>query len=61
VEFESSSQQRVQAIEIGGSDLLANRATEIAFDISNPTAPSDIERSSDHRKLGVAMHRLRIC
>jgi len=58
--FDPSRPERVEPIEIRAEDLSPEFAAEIAFDISNPTAPADIGPSSDRRKLGVAIRRLRI-
>jgi hypothetical protein len=58
--FESSCPERVEPIEIQAEDLSPEFSVEISFDISNPTAPADIEPSSDRRQLGVAIRRLRI-
>jgi hypothetical protein len=58
--FEPSCPERVEPIEIQAEDLSPEFSVEISFDISNPTAPADIEPSSDRRQLGVAIRRLRI-
>jgi hypothetical protein len=57
--FEPLRTERVEPIEIQAEDLSPEFSAEITFDISNPTAPADIEPSSDRRKLGVAIRRLR--
>ena len=58
--FEPSCSERVESIEVQADDLSPEFSAEITFDISNPTAPADIFPSSDRRKLGVAIRRLRI-
>jgi hypothetical protein len=60
LEFEPSSPGRVETIEIHSGDLSPGVSAEIAFDIANPTAPAEVERSADYRKLGVAIRRLRV-
>jgi hypothetical protein len=60
LEFEPSGPRRVETIEIHASDLSPGVSAEIAFDIANPTAPAEVEPSTDHRKLGVAITRLRV-
>jgi hypothetical protein len=59
LEFALSCPSRVQTIDLQPGDLAPDFSVEIAFGIANPTAPSDIGSSSDRRKLGVAIRRLR--
>jgi hypothetical protein len=60
LEFEASGREQVVEVEIHSDDLSPDFSATITFGISNPTAPADVESSSDRRKLGVAIRRLRI-
>jgi hypothetical protein len=58
--FGPECKDRVEAIQVTAEDVSSELSAVIAFDVSNPTAPSEIESSSDGRKLGVAIKRLRV-
>ena len=60
VEFEAPRSERVQVINVQAGDLSTDFSAEIVFDIANPTAPAEVEPSTDRRKLGVAIRRLRV-
>jgi hypothetical protein len=58
--FDASRRKRIETVEITARDVSPDLIIEIAFEIANPTAPADVEDSSDRRKLGVAISGLRI-
>jgi hypothetical protein len=58
--FDASRRKRIETVEITAQDVSPDLIIEIAFEIANPTAPADVEDSSDRRKLGVAISGLRI-
>ena len=58
--FDASRRKRIETVEITVQDVSPDLIVEIAFEIANPTAPADVEESSDRRTLGVAISGLRI-
>lgn len=58
--FGPECKDRIEYIEVEANDVSFELSATITFDISNPTAPAEIEASSDGRKLGVAIKRLRL-
>lgn len=60
LQFERSYPERIESIEIHPSDLSPELSVSITFDIARPTCPADVGPSSDRRKLGVALRRVRI-
>lgn len=60
LEFDPSRPERTETVEINAEDVSADFAAQIAFDIAHPTAPADVEPSSDRRKLGIGISSLRV-
>jgi hypothetical protein len=60
LEFERSYPERTEAVELHPGDLSPDLSVSMSFDIARPTCPADVGPSSDRRKLGVALRRVRI-
>jgi hypothetical protein len=60
LEFERSYPERTESVEIHPGDISPDLSVSISFDVARPTCPADVGPSSDRRKLGVALRRLRI-